>query len=230
MEPLKIWIEINDRIKKAAHSVNRNPNDITIVGVTKKQPLDIVNKFILSGLTNIGENVVQEAEKKFISLQNNVTKHLIGPLQSNKVNKAVELFDVIQTVDREKIIRKISLKAKEINKIPFPVFFQVNFSGEETKHGCSEQEVHQLAEIIMSKKYENILSWKGLMTIAPLSATNFEEKMDFYESFHTFFKEVSLNYPNCRELSMGMSHSFEEAIIKGATVVRIGTALFGIRA
>ncbi|MHA1990122.1 MAG: YggS family pyridoxal phosphate-dependent enzyme [Candidatus Hodarchaeales archaeon] len=229
MEPLKTWIEINDRIKKAALSVNQNPNNITIVGVTKRHPIDIVNKFILAGLTNIGENVVQEAEKKFSSIQTNVRKHLIGPLQSNKVNKAVELFDIIQTVDREKIIRKIALKAKDINKIPFPVFFQVNYSGEKTKHGCSEQEAYKLAEIAMSEKYENILSWQGLMTIAPLSAIDKDQKIEFYESFQTFFKEISSDYPNCKELSMGMSQSYEEAITKGATVVRIGTALFGQR-
>jgi uncharacterized pyridoxal phosphate-containing UPF0001 family protein len=81
----------------------------------------------------------------------------------------------------------------------------------------------------MSEKYEDILSWQGLMTIAPLSAIDKDQKIEFYESFQTFFKEISSDYPNCKELSMGMSQSYEEAITKGATVVRIGTALFGQR-
>ncbi|OLS27593.1 MAG: hypothetical protein HeimC3_03720 [Candidatus Heimdallarchaeota archaeon LC_3] len=229
MDNLEKWRQINDNVRKAAQKSRRNPNDITIVGVTKKQPLDRIHDLISVGLKHIGENMIQEADSKLRYIPNHVKKHFIGPLQSNKVNKAVEIFDLIQTVDREKILKKIAIKADLFQKTPYPILFQVNFSQEGSKHGCSEKELHKLAELVMGNEYKEKIVWQGLMTIAPTNATTIDQKLSFYKNFYDLFREISSNFPNCTQLSMGMSHSYQEAIESGATIVRLGTILFGKR-
>ena len=220
--------KIKERIEKAANLANRDPSEITLIGVSKKQPVEKVNQFIKAGLNDIGENIVQEAEEKFPHLLP-VKKHFIGYLQSNKVNKAVKLFDIIHSVDREKVIRKIVHAVENLNKSHYPVLVQVNFSGEETKHGCDPDQVEYLAEVLTSSNIIGKIKWVGLMTIAPLSLKTRNEKIEFYRDFHQFFLNIKKNYPEIDQLSMGMSQSFEEAILGGSTMVRIGTALFGPR-
>ena len=229
MDNLYKWKYISERVRKAAQKSKRNPNDIIILGVTKKQPIEKIHDFIKLGLNYIGENVVQEAELKFKNLPDHVKKHFIGPLQSNKVGKAVEIFDTIQTVDREKILKKIATKASQLGKTPYPILIQVNFSQEKTKHGCSEKELNELSELVTRKEFKEKIDWQGLMTIAPTDAITTDQKLFFYQNFYNLFKEISSNFPNCTQLSMGMSHSYQEAIESGATIVRIGTALFGAR-
>jgi hypothetical protein len=134
---------------------------------------------------------------------------------------------MIQTVDREKILEKIANYADILNKTPYPMLIQVNFPREDTKYGCNEQTLAKLVDLLMSSRFSSKIAWQGIMTMIPLSATTFDEKLVFCRNVHSVFKEYQQNYPNCTELSMGMSNSFEEAILAGATMIRIGTALFG---
>jgi hypothetical protein len=208
--------EVKERITKSALKVYRHPEDIKLIAVAKTFPVDVINKAIDLGIKSIGETKVQEAKKKFEEIGNKVEWHMIGHLQSNKAKDAVKIFDIIHSIDRMKIAKKVSDKCLELNK-NMPVLVQVNLT--EDKFGIKPEEIVEFVNKI--KKLDGI-KVEGLMTIAPFVEP--EETRPYFKKL----RELSLKC-NLKELSMGMSNDFEVAIEEGATMVRIGTAIFGER-
>ena len=174
------------------------------------------------GITNIGENRIQESEEKLKKLKKGVEKHFIGHLQTNKAKKAVKIFDVIQTIDSEKIIKKVNKEAKKQEKEQ-KVMIQVNTGRDENKYGFMPEEINNL-ELL---KYKNI-KIVGIMTIAPQNKTKKELKKIFRET-KEIQKKIQKKIKSCTQISMGMSGDYKEAIEEGATHIRIGTGIFGKR-
>ena len=218
---------IKNLIKEAAEKSHRDPSEVQLVTVTKTVPVSRIQQAIDAGVTIIGENRVQEAKMKFEELNRDVEWHLIGHLQTNKVKIAVELFDLIHSVDREEVAQEIQRRAMALNKKQ-KVLIQVNTSGEASKSGCSPEEAEHLIRVISMMENIHI---QGLMTIGPLT----EDQESVRNSFHllkTIFlqmKELNLKNVEMKHLSMGMSSDFQLAIEEGSTLVRIGSAIFGAR-
>lgn len=229
MTELKTRLEnVLNRIKNAALSYSRDPETIRLVAVSKTIPTDMVKEAIEAGVKILGENYIQEARKKFDALSSYpVSWHFIGHLQTNKAKYAVRLFDLIHSVDSLKLAHELNKQAKKINKIQ-EILIQVNISMESTKAGVYEQDALSLIKDI--SHLEN-LSVKGLMTMPPFF--NEPEKVRPYFSalrkLRDQIKKESIPNIAMDELSMGMTGDFEAAIDEGASLVRIGTAIFGER-
>ena len=229
MTELKTRLEnVLNRIKNAALSYSRDPETIRLVAVSKTIPTDMVKEAIEAGVKILGENYIQEARKKFGALSSHpVSWHFIGHLQTNKAKYAVRLFDLIHSVDSLKLAHELNKQAKKINKIQ-EILIQVNISMESTKAGVYEQDALSLIKDI--SHLEN-LSVKGLMTMPPFF--NEPEKVRPYFSalrkLRDQIKKESIPNIAMDELSMGMTGDFEAAIDEGASLVRIGTAIFGER-
>ena len=210
--------DIQNAMVKAATSAGRSVDDVTLIAVSKVQPNERVEAVLAAGHRVFGENRVQEAAGKwpeFKEKYDGVELHLIGPLQSNKVRAALELFDVIHTVDSEKLARRIASIGAEIDRIP-RVFVQVNTGDEDQKAGVSLDGV----DALVAECRDLGLPVEGLMCIPPV---NEEPSLHFA----LLAKIAARN--NLTGLSMGMSGDFERAIALGATHVRIGSAIFGDR-
>lgn len=210
--------EITDRIKLAAQAANRPAEDVTLVAVSKVQPEDRIEAALAAGLRVFGENRVQEAHGRWSdrrAVYPNLTLHLIGPLQSNKAEDAVALFDVIETVDRPKLVETLAKLAQAGHKLP-KLLVQVNTGEEEQKAGVAPRELPALLDLCA----EHQLAIEGLMCIPPEE----EEPAMHFALLAKLAKRHGLSV-----LSMGMSGDFETAISFGATHVRVGSALFGER-
>jgi len=219
---------IKERIRKAAESCKRDPDSIRLVVVSKTFPAETVKVAIEAGASILGENYVQEAREKFDALVHYaVSWHFVGHLQSNKAKYAVRLFDLIHSVDSLKLARALDREAKKVDKIQ-PILVQVNISGEDTKSGLAAEETPALISEIIH--LEN-LSVQGLMTMPPYFYQPEKVRPYFAALRHLRdrIKEQSLPNVSLEELSMGMTGDFEVAIEEGATLVRIGTAIFGER-
>jgi hypothetical protein len=218
---------LEERIEKAALRSGRIKEDITLVAVTKNVEPERINQGIEAGIKIIGENRIQEAEEKFKFITRDVEKHLVGHLQTNKVKKAIELFDLIQSVDSLHLAQEISKKGSDKGKI-VEVLIEVNTSDEPSKYGVRPEEVSDLVEGI--SKLENI-GIKGLMTVGLLTDDVEKVRPCFVKLRNLFESLKSLKKENVemRYLSMGMSSDFEVAIEEGANMIRIGTAIFGPR-
>ncbi len=214
------------RIKKAAKTAQRDPEEIRLVCVTKGIDPFRVNEAVIGGITDIGENRVQEALTKKPQVMPGVKWHLIGHLQTNKVKDALTLFNLIHSVDSVKLANKIDKEAKLLNKT-IDILIQVNISGEESKFGVKPEELEMLLN--EASKLENI-KVSGLMTITPLSDDP-ETVRPHLKKLKELFDNIknNMNLPNVemKYLSMGMSQDFEVAIEEGANILRIGTAIFG---
>jgi|OM-RGC.v1.012928561 pyridoxal phosphate enzyme, YggS family len=212
-----------DRARKRS----RYKNTVEIVAVTKTRSFQSIITAHNFGIRSIGENKIQEAEKKFQLLDEmpGLTKHFIGHLQTNKVKKCVRLFDSIDSVHSLKLIKKISTESKKINK-KIPVLLEVNTSEEKQKKGFLKNGVE---EMLLCFEQENV-EIRGLMTMAPFT----DDERLIRDSF-TFLRELKielskiLKTDKLKELSMGMSNDYEIAIEEGSTQVRLGTTLFGPR-
>ncbi len=220
--------DIKERIRHAAESCNRDADSIRLVAVSKTIPTEKIKEAIESGVTILGENYVQEARDKFNALaQYPVSWHFIGHLQSNKAKYAVRLFDLIHSVDSLKLARELNKQAQKIDKVQ-PILVQVNISGEGTKSGISAQEAPGLISEI--SRLES-LSIRGLMTMPPYFYQP-EKVRPFFAALRELRDEIKQDAPanvSLQELSMGMTGDFEVAIEEGATLVRVGTAIFGER-
>jgi hypothetical protein len=215
---------VRSRIERAARLSGREPEDIKLVAATKDVPASLIKEAINAGLTDIGENRVQEAKQKFDALKDRpVAWHMIGHLQTNKVKAALEIFSVIQSVDSERIADEISQRAQKIVE----VFIEVNTSGEESKFGIAPEKAARLAEHISGLKN---LKLTGLMTVGPLAGDENAVRTSFRLLKSLFGQIKGLNLPSIelKYLSMGMSQDFETAIEEGSNLVRIGRAIFGI--
>ena len=220
--------EIHQRINHAALSCGRDPAKIRLVAVSKTVPAECIRPAIEAGVAILGENYIQEAEHKIELLADlNVSWHFIGHLQSNKAKFAVRWFDLIHTVDSVKLAKEINKQAKKLGKVQ-DILIQVNVGLEQSKSGVSETDSVSLIRDI--SEHENI-AVKGLMTIPPYF--NAPEKVrPYFKALASLKDSISAQrIPNVsmEELSMGMTGDFEAAICEGATLVRIGTALFGER-
>jgi pyridoxal phosphate enzyme (YggS family) len=216
---------ITQKLKKLQASLPKNKN-IKLVVVTKTRAPKEIKEAISAGALSIGENRVQEAEKKFPNIVNlkNVEKRLIGKLQSNKANKAVSLFDVIDTVDTEKIAKKISNAAKKINKIQ-RVLVQINSSGEKAKSGFLLGEKDKIQRCAENKN----IKIEGLMTMGPNTKNKKEIEKAFKKTKELFDSLNKSEFLEMKTLSMGMSGDYQIAIQQGSTDIRLGTAIFGER-
>ena len=220
--------QIKERIRKACESCSRDADSVRLVAVSKTIAAGTVQAAIEAGVTILGENYMQEAREKFNALvQYPVSWHFIGHLQSNKAKYAVRLFDLIHSVDSLKLARELDKQAKKVDKIQ-QILVQVNISAEDTKSGTSADETPGLISEI--SKLEN-LSIRGLMTMPPYFYQP-EKVKPFFAALRELrdqIKAQSLPNVSLEELSMGMTGDFEVAIEEGATLVRIGTAIFGER-
>ncbi|MEE9496719.1 MAG: YggS family pyridoxal phosphate-dependent enzyme [Desulfobacterales bacterium] len=220
--------QIRQRIRQATESCNRDADSVRLVAVSKTIAAEIVKDAIDAGVTILGENYVQEARDKFKALvQYPVSWHFIGHLQSNKAKYAVRIFDLIHSVDSFKLARELGKQAAKVDKIQ-QILVQVNISAEDTKSGISTDEAPRLiAEISQLKN----LAVKGLMTMPPYFYQP-EKVQPFFAALRELRDQIKEQSPpnvSLDELSMGMTGDFEVAIKEGATLVRIGTAIFGER-
>jgi PLP dependent protein len=221
-------MRINQQIQAACFRSGRERAEITLVGVTKMVPVDRIREGIESGIKILGENYVQEAVKKIDALSDlPVSWHFIGHLQSNKARTALESFDCIQTLDRESLARELNRLAHKRGK-RISVLIQVNTGHEESKSGLSPVNLFSFYEIISPL---DGLDVRGLMGFPPYFSDP-EEVRPHFRNLRKMLDQLKnrTDTPDhLSELSMGMSHDFEVAIEEGATMVRIGTALFGTR-
>ena len=219
---------IRNRIKAAAARVGRDPAEITLIAVSKTVPVERIAPALNAGIIDLGENRVQEAETKVGSLAApGLRWHLIGPLQSNKARRAVELFEVIHSLDSIKIAERLNRIAGELSK-KMPVLIQVDLGKETTKSGIDESELESMVKAFAGFDH---LQLEGLMTLPPYFE-NIEDVRPYFRRLRQLKEELNASgfaTQQMKELSMGMSHDFEVAVEEGATMVRVGTAIFGTR-
>ncbi len=214
---------IRRKIKASCERSDRNPDEVRICAVTKNRPVEAIKALHKEGIQLIGENRVQEAERKYRFLPDDCRIHLIGHLQSNKTSLAVRLFDGIQSVDRAKIVEYLQRHCSK-RDLTMPVFLQVNVSGESSKFGVAPEDVESVLEQI---EQASSLTVKGLMTMAPY-VDNPEEVRPIFAGLREIrdrcrgeFKSLSPG-----ELSMGMTQDYQIAVEEGATLVRVGRGFF----
>ena len=220
---------IYKRMSHAAMRAGRNPEDIKLIAVTKTVSIERVKQAVDAGLRIFGESRVQEAQKKVMStelkaMSESLSWHLIGHLQKNKAKAAVELFDLIHSVDSAELAEAINKYAEKLGKTQ-EILIQVKLSTEAAKHGILKDNLINLLNGIKKMKH---LKVKGLMTIPPY----FDETgmaRPYFKETRRLRDEAEMNGFKLPELSMGMTNDFEVAIEEGATMVRIGTAIFGDR-
>jgi pyridoxal phosphate enzyme (YggS family) len=220
---------VREKIAAALSRANRQPEEVSLVAVSKTHPPEMIREALVAGLTDFGENRVQEAEEKIPQVGRNKARwHLIGHLQSNKARRAVELFDVIHSLDSAALAQRLNRHCLELDRSELPVLIQVDLAHEATKAGATED---QLGEIVAAIRQSAALRLIGLMTLPPF--------FDDVEQVRPFFRRLREVRDELRtqgvfgdqsgELSMGMTHDYEIAIEEGATLLRIGTAIFGER-
>ncbi len=213
------------RIEDAARQFGRNPDGISLLAVSKTWPASDVREAALAGQKLFGENYVQEGIDKARSLESlGLEWHFIGPLQSNKTRPVAEIFDWVHAVDRLKIAERLSEQRPE-NLPALQVCIQVNVSGEQTKSGVSLDETAALAHRVAALPRIRL---RGLMAI-PQFVEDFAEQRMAFRRLREAFEKLNKEGLSLDTLSMGMSHDLEAAIAEGATMVRVGTAIFGER-
>lgn len=214
---------VQQRIADAAARVGRDPETVTLVGVSKTVGRPEVDAAYAAGLRHFGENRVQDAVAKFDAAPHDLVLHLIGSLQTNKVRHTVGRFQLIHSVDRLSLVDALQSRCATDDVVQ-PILLQVNVAGEEQKHGCDPQDVASLIEAVLI--HPNI-ELRGLMTMAPLSASP-EEARPVFAGLRDLRDRLQRDYPDAdlTELSMGMTNDFEVAVEEGATIVRVGRAIF----
>lgn len=218
------FLKVMERIEKAAHRAGRDPDEIKLVAVSKTVEVERVREAIEAGVSILGENYVQEAQKKIKEIGRPVSWHFIGHLQSNKAKYAVSLFDMIHSVDSIALAEELNRRAEKDGRA-MDVMIEVNISGEVTKFGIEEERAFDIARKVHDLKN---LSFMGLMTMPPYFDDP-ELSRPYYIRLRELKEKMIREGIPLRELSMGMSNDFEIAIEEGATFVRVGTAIFGMR-
>ena len=220
--------DVRSRIQRAARDAGRNPDDVRLLAVSKTFGLDHVRAAAAAGQADFGENRVQEALQKIDgSADLTIRWHLIGTLQSNKVRKAVPRFSAIHSVDSRRLLDAIDAAATDAGTTP-ELLVQVDLGGETTKHGAPQGEAMDIVRAAASCRSARCV---GLMTIPPFF-DNPEDTRPYFATLRALRDTLlteGLDRAMLRELSMGMSHDFEIAVQEGATIVRLGTAIFGKR-
>ena len=214
--------EVRTQIAHAAQKANRNADEIKLVAVSKTHPNNILREAIDAGANVLGENKIQEAEDKITEIgRESAEWHLIGHLQSNKARKAVKLFDVIHTLDSLELAERLERICIEENRASLSVLVQIDLGAEATKNGVK---LEDLPELVAFLKTCERVKFDGLMIIPP-----YFEDVETVRPFFRNLRELRDKILPNGELSMGMSHDFSVAIEEGATIIRVGTAIFGER-
>ncbi len=219
--------EIRERIERAAEKAGRDPAAIRLIAVSKTKPVSMIREAVAAGVTDLGENYIQEAREKIPQIAGPVHWHFIGHLQKNKAKYAAALFEWVHTIDRVEIADALNRRAGMEGRT-LKVLIEVNVGRETSKSGVLEEGLIPLVEHVSTCSN---LSLKGLMVIPPL-ATEPEEAREYFIKTRRLSEEVASRHipgVSMDELSMGMTSDFEVAIEEGATMVRVGTAIFGPR-
>jgi len=214
---------IHGRIVEACDEYDRDADDITIVAITKTHPAAAIKMAVAAGIHNIGESRLQEAEPKITEVGQIARFHMVGHLQTNKVKKAVQLFDVIQSVDSYKLAEEINRRAAEIDRV-IECYVEINCSGEEQKYGAAPGETVELIKQVNNLDNINLT---GLMTVGPLAEDREQIRQSFSMCQELFKEGREIIGDEFDTLSMGMTDDFELAIAEGSTMIRIGTGIFG---
>ena len=217
-------LRVRDRISAAATRARREASSVTLVAVSKTMPVEVIRQALAAGLTILGENRVQEAQGKIAALTGQGSWHLVGRLQTNKAKLAVQLFDLIHSLDSLKLAEALNRHAEQAGK-SVRCLVEVNLGGEESKSGTAEDGVRPLLEATTSLPF---LAIEGLMVIPPFLPDP-EQIRPYFRRLRNLQDALAREGFPLAELSMGMTHDFEVAIQEGATMVRIGTAIFGPR-
>jgi len=219
---LKDSIEIvRTKIKEASLRSGRTEDDVLLIGVTKNVDLERIKQAYSYGIRDFGENYVQEARKKIEAFPEGATWHMIGHIQTNKIKYITRLFNWVHSIDRVEVLEILDRYGRQMK-----VLFELNISGEQSKNGASPDEIKRILEKV---KALNFVEPVGLMTMAPY-VDNPEDVRWIFKRMREILTELNREFGlNMKELSMGMSSDFEVAIEEGATMVRIGTAIFGER-
>lgn len=220
--------EIREQIQRTCIEKGRDPSSVRLVAVTKKRTVKEIELALEAGVEDLGENYIQEAREKARNLPG-ARWHMIGNLQKNKVNLAVDLFEVIHSLDRIDLIKRVEKRCKTRHR-RLTGLLQVNLSKEKSKYGLAEERVFPMLEELAEEPPE-FLRLSGLMTIPPPVDTP-EENRDYFKRLRDMLESiVEKKYPfwQGRELSMGMSDDYLVAIEEGATIIRVGRSIFGER-
>ncbi len=233
LEEIMINIEANikiikEKIKIAAEKSGRKSEKITLIAVSKRFPAEFIKTAVRHGITDVGESRLQEAGPKIEKLGNIARWHLIGHLQTNKVKKAISLFDLIHSLDSLKLASEISRRAESLDK-KVNCLLEVNSSGEDTKHGFNPDKVLESIKKINEKNNFKFINLCGLMTIGPNTNDFNSIRPAFVLTRKLFDEGQKIVGDSFSILSMGMSTDYELAIEEGSTMVRVGTAIFGSR-
>ena len=217
---------LKEQIVEACRRSGRNDSDVSLMAVSKVHPAEAILQAYAAGQRLFGENRVQEFQQKsqHLGVLDGAKFHLIGPLQSNKTNRAAELFDAVDSIDSLKIAQRLSSAAAALHKT-LPVLVEVKLSHEESKHGVAAEE---LPELLASMRDLDAIEAVGLMTVPPWSE-DAETARPYFRELRRLRDEALKTNPGVMQLSMGMSNDFMVAIEEGSTCVRVGTALFGKR-
>ncbi len=219
--------KVEENIQKACDRAGRKREEVTLIAVSKTKPIEDIEEILEENVIDFGENKVQELCDKYEKISRPVNWHLIGHLQTNKVKYVVDKVALIHSVDSYKLAEQINKEAKKKNTV-VPILLQVNIAREDTKFGLEKEEVLPLIEKI--KDMEGI-QIRGLMTIAPF-VTNPEENRVHFKNLYQLYvdiKQKSINNVIMDTLSMGMTGDYQVAIEEGATMIRVGTGIFGER-
>jgi pyridoxal phosphate enzyme (YggS family) len=217
-------LRVMDRIEKAALRAGRDPKEIKLVAVSKTVEPVRIREAIEAGASILGENYVQEAQKKIEMLGRPAAWHFIGHLQSNKAKVAVELFDMIHSLDSVHLAEELNRRATQEGRV-LRILIEINLARETSKFGTDEEKLFALAKRIKELDH---LSFEGLMTMPPFFESP-EESRPYFIELRKWKERMGQEGIHMEELSMGMSNDFEIAIEEGATLVRVGTAIFGPR-
>ncbi len=225
LSPAERLHAVQQRLKSACHEYARSPDTVALLAVSKTRDSEELRRMAALGLRRFGENYLQEALRKIDALRDlDLEWHFIGPLQSNKTKPVAENFAWIHSVDRLKLARRLS-EQRPTALPPLNICLQVNVSGEQSKSGASFAELSELAHQTAALPQ---LRLRGLMAI-PAASDDFETQRRPLRQLHEALQQLNLEGLQLDTLSMGMSDDLEAAIAEGATIVRIGTALFGPR-
>jgi PLP dependent protein len=228
------FANVKARVAAAAEKCGRSPEEVTLIAISKTHPASVIKELIELGAMDLGENRVQEAETKIPEVgrdEAGVTRprwHLVGHLQANKARRALNLFDVIHSLDSVDLAQRLDRLCVELGRASLPLLIQVDLGHEETKTGVDEKELPQLAETVQQLERLELI---GLMTLPPFFEDP-KQARPYFRRLRELRDELAHQgaFGDRRgELSMGMTHDFGVAIEEGATMVRIGTAIFGER-
>ena len=217
-------LDVERRIAEAARRADRSPDEVTLVAVSKTWPVDVIAAALEAGITDLGENRAQELKQKVAMLGDRPRWHFIGHLQTNKVRSVVDSVVLVHSVDRFGLAEAIARRASALGIIQ-DVLIEVNVAGEASKHGAEPQRVPALAEEVAALDGIRV---RGLMTMAPFTDDP-EDSRPHFAALRELGATLQMRLPEATLLSMGMTRDFEVAVEEGATLVRVGEAIFGAR-